>query len=73
MPGFCTSSKRQTATRVGLSAQTPGRNFAFEIRPDEYDAYKTKLESLGVEVIEHRWKDGQRSLYFFDYDGAILY
>ena len=44
-------------------------HFAFEIKPDEYESYKQKLESLGVDVIEHRWRDGQRSLYFFDADG----
>lgn len=44
-------------------------HFAFEISPDEYDLYKSKLEKLGVDVIEHSWTDGERSLYFFDADG----
>jgi len=44
-------------------------HFAFQIAPDQYDSYKEKLEALGVDVIEHRWHDGQRSLYFFDTDG----
>ncbi len=44
-------------------------HFAFQIKPDEYDTYKAKLETLGVAVIEHKWSDGERSLYFFDADG----
>ena len=44
-------------------------HFAFQIKPDEYDTYRDKLETLGVDVIEHEWRDGQRSLYFFDADG----
>ncbi|KAA3630829.1 MAG: hypothetical protein DWP97_14500 [Calditrichaeota bacterium] len=55
----------------GLYEGLPAKHlhFAFEIKPDEYDEFKKKLESLGVEVIEHTWRDGERSLYFFDADG----
>ena len=55
----------------GLHDGLPAKHlhFAFEIKPNEYDEYKTKLESLGVDVIEHTWRDGERSLYFFDADG----
>ncbi len=44
-------------------------HFAFQITPDEYDFFKEKLQKLDVEVLEHTWRDGQRSLYFFDADG----
>ena len=44
-------------------------HFAFQINPDEYDRYKERLEKLQVEVIEHHWPSGERSLYFFDSDG----
>jgi catechol 2,3-dioxygenase-like lactoylglutathione lyase family enzyme len=56
--------------RRGLYNSQAGKHvhFAFEIRPDEYGPLKEKLLSLGVEIIEHDWKDGHRSLYFFDPD-----
>ncbi len=44
-------------------------HFAFQIAPEEYDSFKDKLQKLGVEALEHTWRDGQRSLYFFDADG----
>ena len=44
-------------------------HFALQIEPHEFDDYKGRLEGLGVEVIEHEWPSGQRSLYFFDPDG----
>lgn len=44
-------------------------HFAFEISKDEYDEYMSRLESLNVEVLEYEWKDGNKSLYFFDPDG----
>ena len=44
-------------------------HFAFQILPEEYEAYKEKLLSLGVEPLEHKWKDGRKNLYFFDPDG----
>ena len=44
-------------------------HFALQIAPEEYDRCKQKLESLGVEPLEHDWGDGHRSLYFFDRDG----
>lgn len=44
-------------------------HFAFQIAPEEYDKHKSKLEMVGVEILEHRWNNGHRSLYFFDPDG----
>lgn len=41
---------------------------AFQIRPDEYEKTKDRLLSMGIEIIEHRWSDGHRSIYFFDPD-----
>lgn len=44
-------------------------HFAFRIKPGEYDEYHKRLLALNIEVIEHEWEDGARSLYFFDADG----
>ena len=44
-------------------------HFAFQIDPSEYDDYRRRLESQEVEIIEHTWDNGHRSLYFFDADG----
>jgi catechol 2,3-dioxygenase-like lactoylglutathione lyase family enzyme len=44
-------------------------HFAFKIRPEEYDAYRSKLEELNMNVMEHDWPKGHKSLYFFDRDG----
>ena len=44
-------------------------HFAFQIAAEDYDEYKKRLESLGIEAIEHVWKNDNRSLYFFDPDG----
>jgi len=44
-------------------------HFALQMAPEQYDDMKGKLEAKGIEVIEHTWSDGERSLYFFDPDG----
>jgi catechol 2,3-dioxygenase-like lactoylglutathione lyase family enzyme len=44
-------------------------HFALQISPEEYDSYLARLLEMGIEVIEHEWDDGHRSLYFFDADG----
>ena len=44
-------------------------HFAFQIRSDEYDACKSRIESAGLTPLEHQWSEGHRSVYFFDYDG----
>jgi catechol 2,3-dioxygenase-like lactoylglutathione lyase family enzyme len=44
-------------------------HYAFQITPGEYQTYKKRLESLSVDVVEHEWPSGHRSLYFFDPDG----
>lgn len=44
-------------------------HYAFQIPPSEYEHWKTKLQSMNLEISEHMWKDGHRSLYFFDPDG----
>ena len=43
-------------------------HFAFQIEPDEYTTYVEKLKSHGIRIIEHKWPDGHRSIYFFDPD-----
>ncbi len=44
-------------------------HFAFQIDPNEYDKYKSKIYSLGLQPLEHTWKSGARSVFFFDFDG----
>lgn len=44
-------------------------HFAFEITPEEYETYKQKIADAGLEVLEHIWENGEKSLYFYDYDG----
>lgn len=45
-------------------------HLAFAIDPDAYEAWKARLESLGVPVeAENRWRRGGRSLYVRDPDG----
>ena len=44
-------------------------HFALQIDPDDYPSILKKLQALSIDVIEHTWPDGQRSLYFFDPDG----
>lgn len=57
--------------KIGLHDARAGEHvhFAFQIQPDEYDEYKQKIEAAGLDVIEHVWPEGHKSLYFFDYDG----
>lgn len=56
--------------KVGLHNSRAGEHvhFAFQIDLDEYEEYKNKLLSIPVEIIEHEWENGHKSLYFFDYD-----
>lgn len=44
-------------------------HFAFQIFPDAYDTYVKRVQDAGLEPLHHVWPDGQRSVYFFDYDG----
>lgn len=44
-------------------------HFAFQIEPEQYDECKSRIEAAGLRSLEHEWRGGQRSLYFFDYDG----
>ena len=44
-------------------------HFAFQIDIDNYEYYKRLVISFGLEPLEHTWPDGNKSLYFFDYDG----
>lgn len=60
----------QTGTRGILDAHAGAHlHFAFQIRPDEYDMYKSRIESLNMEALDWDWPDGSRSVYFFDPDG----
>jgi catechol 2,3-dioxygenase-like lactoylglutathione lyase family enzyme len=48
-------------------------HLAFKIPTDTYDAWKERLEHLGIAVrSEVRWARGGRSLYFDDPEGHVL-
>lgn len=60
--------------RIGTRGLHDGRggehlHFAFQIKSEEYENFKQRLESLGISPTEHQWDNGERSLYFFDPDG----
>lgn len=57
--------------KLGLHKGRAGEHlhFAFQIESDEYEEYKNKIESLGLAPLEHEWRCGEKSIYFFDYDG----
>ena len=44
-------------------------HFAFQIKHEEYESYKTTIVDAGLIPLEHTWPDGNKSIYFFDYDG----
>jgi catechol 2,3-dioxygenase-like lactoylglutathione lyase family enzyme len=48
-------------------------HIAFAVNEAELDAWRTRLDSQGVEVLsEVAWEGGARSLYFRDPDGHLL-
>lgn len=48
-------------------------HLAFEVEVSEYQAWKSKVASAGVEIIhEQSWGDGLQSFYFHDPDGHVL-
>ena len=57
--------------KLGIHDSRGGEHvhFAFQIRPDEYDEYVEKIQSVGLEPLHYVWESGHRSVYFFDYDG----
>ncbi len=44
-------------------------HFAFQISPEEYSHYHQLIKNCGLDPLEHTWPNGQKSVYFFDYDG----
>ncbi len=44
-------------------------HYALQTDPADYDAMRQQLVNLGVEVTNHTWPGGHRSLYFMDPDG----
>ncbi len=44
-------------------------HWAMQVKPDELPGIADRLASLGVKPLEWAWKDGARSVYFFDRDG----
>ncbi len=48
-------------------------HFAFEVREEDYEAEKYKLEGAGVKIIDEvTWPTGKRSFYFEDPAGNVL-
>lgn len=44
-------------------------HWALQVTPDELPQFAERLKSLGIEPLDWLWKDGGRSVYFFDRDG----
>lgn len=48
-------------------------HLAFEVQADEYQVWKRKVVSAGIEIIhEQHWGDHFYSFYFHDPDGHVL-
>ena len=43
-------------------------HYAIQIKPDEYEIYLERIKKLQIEYNEHTWKNGHRSIYYFDPD-----
>jgi catechol 2,3-dioxygenase-like lactoylglutathione lyase family enzyme len=57
----------------GTGATLGAGHIAFAVAEAELDAWRTRLDSQGVEVLsEVAWEGGGRSLYFRDPDGHLL-
>jgi catechol 2,3-dioxygenase-like lactoylglutathione lyase family enzyme len=57
----------------GTGATLGAGHIAFAVAEAELDAWRTRLDSQGVEVLsEVVWEGGARSLYFRDPDGHLL-
>jgi catechol 2,3-dioxygenase-like lactoylglutathione lyase family enzyme len=58
---------------VGPGEALGAGHVAFAIDEGDFDAWRTRLESRGVEVLSVvKWEPGGRSLYFRDPDGHLL-
>lgn len=54
-------------------ASGPGHACLLAPGAGEYEAWRERLDSAGVEIThEHEWTGGQRSLYFVDPAGNLL-
>lgn len=48
-------------------------HIAFEVQPEDYDAWKLKLRALDIEIVhEQSWDNRLKSFYFRDPDGHLL-
>lgn len=48
-------------------------HFAFEVREENYEKEKLRLEEAGIEIIDEvTWPSGKRSFYFEDPAGNVL-
>lgn len=49
------------------------QHIAFETSPEEYAAWKEKIQELKIPILhEQEWKGGLQSFYFEDPDGHVL-
>lgn len=49
------------------------QHIAFEVAPEQYLEWKTKVLELGIEIIqEQEWKNNLKSFYFLDPDNHVL-
>ncbi len=47
-------------------------HFAFEVRPEDYQAHKREIELLGITILDHvKWREGLESFYFEDPEGHL--
>ncbi|MDJ1501762.1 VOC family protein [Xanthocytophaga agilis] len=67
------SEKTKTDTHLPPHYGYGQLHLAFEAAPEEYEACKTKVLNVGIEIIhEETWSNGQTSFYFRDFDGHLL-
>lgn len=68
------------ASEVSKHKQAPpphyaygSQHIAFEVPLEEYEAWKDKIQALGITIIqEQTWKGGLQSFYFHDPEGHVL-
>ena len=49
------------------------QHIAFEVAPSEYEEWKDRIQSLGIEIIQEQlWKNNLKSFYFLDPENHVL-
>jgi catechol 2,3-dioxygenase-like lactoylglutathione lyase family enzyme len=63
----------QTDTKLPPHFGSGNLHLAFEVKGEEYQAWKEKMTTLGIDIVhEQEWKKGKHSFYFRDPDGHLL-